>query len=101
MLIGAGWLTENASAEVFELGPVDGILDLTFAYGLSVRTQERDFDFVGIANGGRAPSVNFDDGNLNYDQGVFANEFRFTGDLTLAWRNFARAPRRVCGAPCA
>jgi hypothetical protein len=87
-LIGVGWLAESASAEVFEIGPVDGILDLTFAYGLSIRTEARDFDFVGIANGGRAPSVNFDDGNLNYDQGVLANEFRFTGDLTLAWRNF-------------
>ncbi|MBW2399098.1 MAG: DUF1302 family protein [Deltaproteobacteria bacterium] len=87
-LIGVGGLAESAPGRVFEVGPVDGVLDLTFAYGLSVRTQQRDFDFVGIANGGRVPSVNFDDGNLNYDQGVFANEFRFTGDLTLAWRNF-------------
>jgi hypothetical protein len=55
---------------------------------LSARTEARDFDFVGIANRGDAPSVNFDDGNLNYDQGVFANEFRFTGDPILAWRNF-------------
>ena len=87
-LIGIGSIPESAHAEVFELGPVDGVLDLTFAYGLSARTQSRDFDFVGIGNGGRADSVNFDDGNLNYDKGVFANEFRFTGDLTLAWRNF-------------
>ena len=53
-----------------------------------VRTQERDLDFVGIANGGRAESVNFDDGSLNYDRGVFANELRLSADLTLGWRNF-------------
>jgi hypothetical protein len=86
--VGVCLLAQGAQARLFEAGPVDGILDLTFAYGLSVRTQARDFDFVGIANGGRAPSVNFDDGNLNYDKGLFANEFRFTGDLTLLWRNF-------------
>jgi hypothetical protein len=77
-----------ARGAVFDAGPVDGILDLTFAYGLMVRTQERDLDFVGIANGGRAESVNFDDGSLNYDRGVFANELRLSADLTLGWRNF-------------
>ena len=66
---------------------MEGILDLTLAYGLTVRTQKRDPDFIGIANGGNAPSVNSDDGELNYDKGVFANEVRFSGDLTLVWQN--------------
>jgi hypothetical protein len=78
----------SARAEIFHIGPVDGILDVTLAYGLMARTQKRDLDFVGIANGGNAPSVNFDDGNLNYDKGVFSNEIRLSADLTLAWRNF-------------
>jgi hypothetical protein len=87
-LLGVGLPSGGALAEVFGIGPVDGILDLTFAYGLMARTQERDLDFVGIANGGNAPSVNFDDGNLNYDKGIFANEIRLSADLTLVWSYF-------------
>ncbi len=78
----------SADAKVLDLGPVAGILDLSVGYGLMVRTQERDLDFVGIANGGNAPTVNIDDGNLNYDKRIFANEIRLSADLTLAWRNF-------------
>jgi len=87
-LLGVGSPAGSALTEIFEAGPVDGILDVTFAYGLMARTQERDLDFVGIANGGKAPSVNFDDGTLNYDEGVFSNEIRLNADLTLVWRNF-------------
>jgi hypothetical protein len=87
-LLGVSLPSGSALAKVFDVGPVDGILDLSFAYGLMARTQERDLDFVGIANGGNLPSVNFDDGDLNYDKGVFANELRLSADLTLAWRNF-------------
>jgi hypothetical protein len=88
LLVWASSLGGEARAVVLDLGPVDAILDITLAYGLMVRTQDQDPDFVGIANGGNAPSVNLDDGGLNYDTGVVANEFRFSGDLTLAWRNF-------------
>jgi hypothetical protein len=76
------------SAKVFGVGEVDGILDLTLAYGLVARTESRDRDFVGIGNGGRALSVNADDGTLNYDTGLIANEVRLNADLTLVWRNF-------------
>jgi hypothetical protein len=87
-LFGLGLFSPSAKAEVFRIGPVNGIMDFTLAYGLLARTQDRDLDFVGIANGGNARSVNLDDGNLNYDKGVVANEFRLSGDLTLSWRNF-------------
>ncbi len=87
-LLGAGLPALIAPAEVFDVGPVDGILDLTLAYGLMSRTQKRDPDFIGIANGGNAASVNLDDGELNYGKGVFSNEIRLSGDLTLVWQNF-------------
>jgi hypothetical protein len=87
-LIWIGLSAGSASAKVFDVGPVDGILDLTLAYGVMSRTQSRDLDFVGFANGGNAPSVNLDDGSLNYDKGLFSNEIRLSGDLTLLWRNF-------------
>ena len=37
---------------------------------------------------GPLPSVNGDDGTLNYDVGLTANQIRATGELTLAWREF-------------
>ena len=83
-----GLSSRSARAEVFRAGPIDGILDVTLAYGVVSRTQSPDLDFVGIANGGNAPSVNFDDGNLNYEEGLIANQIRLSADLTLAWRNF-------------
>ncbi len=77
-----------ASAEVFEIGDVEGILDLSLAYGLLVRTESRDANFIGIGNGGRADTVNADDGTLNYDTGLVSNQVRLAGDLTLVWENF-------------
>ena len=91
LLLGAAAIALSspaASAKVFDVGEVDGILDVTVAYGLLVRTQSRDQDFIGIGNGGRADSVNGDDGTLNYDTGLISNELRLSADLTLLWRNF-------------
>ena len=58
LFVGPG--SRSARAEVFSAGPVEGILDVTLAYGLATRSQERDLDFIGIANGGNAPSVHPD-----------------------------------------
>jgi hypothetical protein len=79
---------QPAQAKVLGLGPVEGVLDLTLAYGLLARTQQAELDFVGLGNGGNGPSVNLDDATLNYDTGLVSNEVRLTADLTLAWRNF-------------
>ena len=78
-----------ATAFQFTLGEVEGSLDTTVSYGLSYRTAERDRDIVGIANGGRAYSVNGDDGNLNYDDAdYFSKVFKITSDLELKYQNF-------------
>ena len=77
-----------AWAEVFRVGEVDGLFDVSVAYGLLTRTESRDPDFIGIGNGGNAASVNVDDGDLNYDKGVVSNGVRATAELTLKWRNF-------------
>jgi hypothetical protein len=72
----------------FRVGRLDGLLDLTAAYGLGVRVDDADKDLVAIANGGRRASANNDDGTLNYNEGVVSNAVRFNADLTLAWRQF-------------
>jgi hypothetical protein len=77
-----------AWAEVFRVGEVDGIFDVSLAYGLLTRTESRDRDLIGIGNGGDAATVNVDDGDLNYDKGIVSNGVRATAELTLKWRNF-------------
>jgi hypothetical protein len=72
----------------FHVGAVDGLLDLTAAYGLGVRVDDPDEKLVAIANGGKRTSANQDDGTLNYDKGVFSNALRLNADLTLAWQQF-------------
>jgi hypothetical protein len=81
-------LPAPALAVPFRLGEVYGLANFSLAYGLTARVQQRDPDFIGIANGGRAPTVNFDDGNLNRDKGLVANQFRGTAELTLLWKQF-------------
>ncbi len=78
-----------AAAFQFSLGEVQGSLDTTVSYGLNWRTSEPDKDIVGIANGGKAYSVNGDDGNLNYDEeDYFSKVFKITSDLELKYSNF-------------
>src|SRR5215471_3797997 len=72
----------------FRVADVEGLADVSLAYGLLTRTQERDKDLIAIANGGRSPSANADDGDLNQPPGLVSNMVRGTGEVTLRWRNF-------------
>ena len=51
-------------------GTLSGGFDTTISTGAAWRVEERDEDLVGSYNGGKAPHVNGDDGNLNYDRGI-------------------------------
>lgn len=78
----------SVHAVEFEHGELYGSLDTTLSYGQSHRVQSRASELVGIANGGTAFSVNGDDGNLNYDSGLYSNTMKFTTELELNYRNF-------------
>ncbi|MCB2107297.1 MAG: DUF1302 domain-containing protein [Rhodobacteraceae bacterium] len=52
---------------------ITGSFDTTFTVGASIRTQGRDQDLIGIVNGGRAFSINGDNGNLNFSKGDFVS----------------------------
>ena len=88
VMLAANLVAIPAWAEVFRLGEIDGLFDISLAYGLLTRTESRNREFIGIGNGGDAASVNLDDGDLNYDKGIVANGVRATAELTLKWRNF-------------
>lgn len=64
------------------------MFDITLAYGILARFEERDNGHIAIANGGSGFSANIDDGNLNYDTGIVSNMVKTTGELTLVWSNF-------------
>ena len=74
----------------FSLGDeVRGNLDTTLSYGAAWRMKKRDSRLIGTANGGSAYSVNFDDGNLNYNRGdLISHSVKATSELALNWRNF-------------
>jgi hypothetical protein len=66
-----------------------GTLDTTVTLGASLRVQDRDDALIGVANGGRANSINVDDGNLNFDKGDLTSlAAKVTHELDLNWRNF-------------
>ena len=81
------------SARAVELRSDDtgivGSLDTTVTLGASLRVQDRDDALIGVANGGRANSINIDDGNLNFDKGDLTSlAAKVTHELDLNWRNF-------------
>ena len=80
-------------ARAVELGSdatgIVGNLDTTVTLGASLRVQDRDQDLIGVVNGGRANSINVDDGNLNFDKGDLTSlSAKATHELDLNWRNF-------------
>ncbi|TXH06431.1 MAG: DUF1302 domain-containing protein [Nevskiaceae bacterium] len=70
----------------------DGVnIDLQnrFTVGAAMRVQNRSADLVSIANGGKAYSNNFDDGNLAFDKGqIYASVAKLTSDLTVSRNGF-------------
>lgn len=85
-----------ALAVQFEAGTFAGSFDNTLSYGTIWRVQGRDRDILGLASttlpngtrppgalGGRAFSVNGDNGNLNYDKGLVSNVVKLTSELVV------------------
>ncbi|WP_162306057.1 DUF1302 domain-containing protein [Oleisolibacter albus] len=89
-LVGAG----EAQAVQFNRGDLSGSFDTTLTLGALFRVQSADPDLIGVANGGRAYSINGDNGDLNYDKGLVSLAARATHELKLNYANlgaFARA----------
>ncbi len=85
----------SAYSVTFEFGEVYGSWDTTATYGQTYRVQSREAELIGIANGGTAFSVNGDDGNLNYDNGLVSNTVKFTSELEVNYRNFGAFVRVI------
>lgn len=88
LLIAAAGLSP-AYAIDFEWHGIEGSFDTTLSWGQNYRVSERDPALIGLSNGGRAFSVNADDGNLNYDTGLISNALSFTSEFEARYRNFS------------
>jgi len=83
----------DARAVEFSGASYTGSFDTTLSYGARWRVQERDQEIIGLQNGGEAYSVNADDGNLNFDEGLVSNTPKVTAELELdydGWGLFTR-----------
>ncbi len=67
--------------------------DNTLSYGLLWRVSDQDDAIVGLAAGGKAYSVNGDDGNQNYDRGIASNAAKWSSEFQLNYRNFGAFAR--------
>jgi len=70
-----------------QAGDLSWSWDNTVSYGLLWRLDDADPAIIGIAAGGRAYSVNGDDGNLNYKTGIASNAVKWTSELQLDYKN--------------
>ncbi len=85
-----------ALAVDFTKGALTGTWDTTLSWGAQYRLDDPDPRIIGLPNGGNAFSVNGDDGNLNYDTGIFSNVLKLTTELELDYKNigvFVRGSR--------
>ncbi len=62
--------------------------DNTITYGLSTRLKDPDPRIIGLANGGTAFSVNGDNGNLNYDTGIWSNVVKLNSEVQVDYKQF-------------
>jgi len=74
-----------AQAVDFSLGTdLNASFDSTYTVGGAMRTKSRDPDLIGLINGGRAFSINGDNGNLNFSKGDFVSLVaRGTNELSI------------------
>ncbi len=65
MVFGITMLISSKSfgVELYRGKDAEVTLDSTLSFGLQWRVQKRDSNIIGIANGGEAYSVNYDDGS--------------------------------------
>ena len=87
LLLGSS-LISPAHAIEFSHGEFEGSFDTTLTAGTIFRVSDQDPKNIGFANGGTRYSINGDDGNLNYDQGLASAALRATHELSVDWRNF-------------
>lgn len=94
VLAGCVLATASAHAFTFEYGELQGSFDSTLSLGAAYRLGEPSPDLYGTSasfdgTAGTAQSVNGDDGDRNYDRGLYSFVAKGTHDLELKYGSFA------------
>ena len=85
----AGLISTTVMATEFSYEGIEGRFDSTVSMGASFRVEDQDEDLIGVANGGRANSINYDNGNLNYEPGDLVSlNARAVHELEANYLNF-------------
>jgi hypothetical protein len=58
----------------------------TLTYGLGFRVADADQRIIGVAAGGSAFSVNGDDGNQNYEKGLYSNAVKINSEFEFSYK---------------
>ncbi|MDH3587929.1 MAG: DUF1302 domain-containing protein [Gammaproteobacteria bacterium] len=66
-----------------EQGTLYGSWDTTVSLGAGWRMEKRAPDLIGTINGGTKFSVNGDDGDLNFDRGIYSTALKITTEFEL------------------
>lgn len=77
-----------AEPEQAEARPLKWSFGSQITYGIGFRMKDPDQRLIGRAAGGSAFSVNGDDGNQNYDKGVFTNAIKISSEFQFSYKNF-------------
>ncbi len=64
-------------------GTVYGSFDTTVSLGAGWRMEKRSPDLIGLVNGGTKFSVNGDDGDLNFDRGIYSTALKVTSEFEI------------------
>jgi hypothetical protein len=83
-----GLVVPHADAIDLSSGEFRLNLDTTVSWGAAYRLEDRDMRIIGLPNGGTAYSVNGDDGDLNFDKGIYSNTFGLTVEVEMSYKNF-------------
>ena len=63
-------------------------IDTTVSWGGRYRVEDADQALIGVPSGGTAFSVNGDDGDLNFNNGLGSNTLKATMDLDFGYKDF-------------
>lgn len=70
-------------------GKIQGAFDTKLSMGVGMRLNKRDMSNIGVGNGGTYPSLNEDDGNLNYNQfDLYSEAIKSNHELELSYEGF-------------
>lgn len=85
-------LMGSIPAQAFQFDVTDevkGSFDTTLTYGALWRVSGQDKENIGLSNGGSKASVNYDNGNQNYERGdLVSSLFKMSNDISLDYKNF-------------